>query len=972
MGNWFKDFVTGDWGNAFNANELKPGGWIPNEINNPTGALTALAGGLLLGPAVGAVLAPLAGAAGSAVGGALGSAGLGGVSSALGSLAGSTLGSTAIGLGTGALASNALGGLLGGALGGANKTPAPQAIGAGIAPTYDKTLLDAFNAQLAIEPQKLAANQLYQPQWAKLSGDIQAELARRQLELQTELQSGASGLQAAYLNADRKNQLAQLQGTLPQYQQAIQGITPGYTQALQSTGQLAQNAMARAGVMPQLTAFEGQVGSPYGPAVQQQAQPSMGPAQMPPAQQQALQYQMAMQQAMQGQQSQIPFAAQQAQGQPQANNLVEMQDTTARYQQLAQQLQSFRAAGKADPPELVAAIRREEQGMSAPQGAQAPSAPTGAAATLPPPPGFVPMGPPLPPGIQGPQAPSQEYLDASLLKRQMATNQQAATNRLAAEQQTLSQLPALNQQQAWGQMPPSPQGPAPGQPLGQPSLRDVVAGQYAAAVPQFNAVSPLAQVGQTAAQAAQSAGMVPNAINMAMARSAESAARSAGMVPTAMNTRGIAGPRLQSGLENIDQGTVNQYVSTMPGMADYARKLSQISQQELAAGRGLTPEEERMAQQAARAGYAARGTALGGQSVAAEVLNRADVANQRFQQRMGTAAQAAAGIQGVYQPALAQSLQRQQGGLQYGLEAQGQAFGQARDKDLLAQQLQAQRYSQAMGTQAAGFSQAQAKDTMAQATQAQRYLQATGTQATGFGQALGQGNYLKDAQQQAYAQAMGREALASSTQGAAFQQALQRGTAEQQRLQAGTSIQAGQAQLGAGAMGIQQKAQSDLLNAYFQQPILSNAVNQAGTMGLANQAASGNTLFNPESPIAASFSMLPYQSNIAMQLAQTQANASKQASTNSMIGGIGGSLLGALPTLLPLLGVCWVAREVYGTKTGTWKVFRSWLLNEAPEWLVSAYIKHGPDIAQFIKDKPVLKSVIRRWMDSKIESYLTA
>ena len=845
------DIFSGDWGNAFNINELKPGGWIPDEINNPTGALIALTGGLAAVPLL-------------AAGGA--------------------------------------------------KTSGPQAVGAGTAPTYDKTLLDAFNSQLAIEPQKLAANQLYQPEWAKLSGDIQAQLSRAQMGLQTELQPGASALQAAYLNADRKNQIGQLQGTLPQYQQAIQGITPGYTQALTNAGQLAQSSMARANVMPQLTAFEGQVGSPYGPAVQRQAQPPMMPAQMPAAQQQAAQYQQAMEQAMQGQ-------------------------------------MSFAQQGPSLPVAPTAAIPRSP----------------GSAATLPPPPAAVPMGQPLPPGIQGPQAPSQEYLDAAILKRQTAANQQATDNRLATEQQQFSQAPALNQQQAWGQIPPSQQGPAPGQPLGQSSLQDVVAGQYAAAVPQFNAVSPLAQVGQTAAQAAQSAGMVPNAMNMAYARSAESAARSAGMVPDAANIRGIQGPRLQSGLENIDQGTVNQYVSTMPGMADYARKLSQISQQELAAGRGLTAEEERMAQQAARAGYAARGTALGGQSVAAEVLNRADVANQRFQQRLGTAAQAATGIQGVYQPALAQSLQRQQGGLQYGLEAQGQAFGQARDKDLLAQQTQAQRFNQAMGTQAAGFSQAQAKDTMAQATQAQRYLQATGTQATGYGQALGQGNYLKDAQQQAYTQAMGREALASGAQSTAFNQALQRGTAEQQRLKAGTEIQAGQAQLGAGAMGLQRGAQGDLMNAYNHQPILSNAVNQAGTMGLASQAASGNTLFAPESPIAASFAMLPYQSNIAMQTAQMQANAAKSAGQSAMTGQIIGAAGAAAA-----VAICWVAREVYGTKTGTWKVFRSWLLNEAPEWLVSAYIKHGPDIAQFIKNKPVLKSVIRRWMDSKIESYLTA
>jgi hypothetical protein len=917
MGFW-GDLITGDWGNAFNVKEMKPGGGL---YDFATGDWTNSGESIWGNDTYNAVVPSEAKSIATTVGSkevAL---------PVLGAIFGGPAGYAAGSLAAGALSKKSI--------------PKSSPVGVGTAaPKYDETMLANFNAQLALADKLLAENQRLQPEWAKLSGDIQAQLARAQLGLQGELQPQASSIQAAYLNADRKNQIGQLQSTLPQYQQAIQGLTPGYTQALTNAGQLAQNSMARANAVPQLTAFEGQVGSPYGPAAQRQAQPPMMPAQMPAAQQQAAQYQQAMEQAMQ---AQMGIA-------PQGQSLLAQQ--VAAQQQALQGQMRFPQQGPSLPAEAATAIPRSPA----------------YAATISPPP-VVPMGPPLPPGIQGPQAPSQEYLDASILKRQTAENQQATATRLAAEQQQFSQLPALSQQQAWGQIPPSRQGPAPGQPSAQTSLQDVVAGQYAAAVPQFNAVSPLAQVGQTAAQAAQSAGMVPNAINMAYARSAESAARSAGMVPSAVNIRGIEGPRLQSGLENIDQGTVNQYVSTMPGMADYARKLSQISQQELAAGRGLTAEEERMSQQAARAGYAARGTALGGQSVAAEVLNRADVANQRFQQRLGTAAQAASGIQGVYQPALAQSLQRQQGGLQYGLEAQGQAFGQARDKDLLAQQLQAQRYSQAMGTQGAGFSQAQAKDTMAQATQAQRYLQATGTQATGYGQALGQGNYLKDAQQQAYTQAMGREALASSTQATAFNQALQRSEAEQRRLKAGTEIQAGQAQLGAGAMGLQKSAQGDLLNAYFQQPILSNAVNQAGTMGLANQAASGNTLFNPESPIGFQSAFLPYNANIAMQTAGMQADAAKAAGNSSMMA----SLIGAAGNVAAsYYGVCWVAREVYGTKTGTWKVFRSWLLNEAPEWLVSAYIKHGPDIAQFIKNKPVLKSVIRRWMDSKIESYLTA
>ena len=848
---FFGDFFSGDWGNAFNVNELKPGGWIPDEINNPTGALTALAGGLLLGPAVGTVLAPLAGAAGSAVGGALGSVGLGGVSSALGSLAGSTLGSTAIGLGTKALASNAIGGLLGGA------KPNPQAIGVGTlaagAPTYDKTLLDAFNAQLAIEPQKLAANQLYQPEWAKLSGDIQAELARRQMQLQAELQPGASGLQAAYLNAARKNEIGQLQSTLPQYQQAIQGLTPGYAQAINTTGQLAQQSMQRALQTPQLTAFEDQVGSPYRTPAPQQAGNFSG--------------------------------------------------------QMPQQ----------------------------PQG---------------------------PPPVSAMQSVSSQLLG----------------------------------QQPQGQQGPGPAGQPQGQPMGPQSLQQTPAGGYVGQVQQFQPANVQAMAGMpqevgylnqvaNAQQVAALAGNVPGMSNLDAAQSAQMAAAQAGEVPTARSLSSVRGPQLASNLQNINQGTVNQYLSAMPGMQDYARMLAQQSQGELAAGRSLTPEEQRLADQSARSAYAARGTALGNQAIGAEILNRADVANQRYQQRLQNSAQAANTIQNIYQPALAQSLQRQQAGLQYGLEAQGQAFGQARDRDVLNQQLQAQRYGQAMGTQAAGFGQAQNKDTMAAQLQQQRYNQLTGSQETAFsqagarenvaqqiqqqryGQTMGQQELLQGAQGKAFEQAMGREGLAAGTQQTAFNQALQRGQSQQQRLQAGTSLQAGQAQLGAGALSQLQTAQAPIMNAYFQQPILSQAANQAGTMGLANQAASGNTLFNPESPMAFQSAFLPYQSNIALQQSQMTANAAKQSGQNSMFGSIGGSIIGALPGLLAL---CWVAREVYGTKTSTWKMFRTWLLNEAPEWLVRAYIKHGPDIAEFIKDKPVLKSIIRKWMDSKIQSYIAA
>ena len=77
-----------------------------------------------------------------------------------------------------------------------------------------------------------------------------------------------------------------------------------------------------------------------------------------------------------------------------------------------------------------------------------------------------------------------------------------------------------------------------------------------------------------------------------------------------------------------------------------------------------------------------------------------------------------------------------------------------------------------------------------------------------------------------------------------------------------------------------------------------------------------------------------------------------------MGGGMGGGGMG---------GMCWVAREVYGTENPKWLYFRSWLLSDAPDWLVSLYQEHGEDFALWIHDKPALKDGIRVLMDRAIE-----
>jgi hypothetical protein len=195
----------------------------------------------------------------------------------------------------------------------------------------------------------------------------------------------------------------------------------------------------------------------------------------------------------------------------------------------------------------------------------------------------------------------------------------------------------------------------------------------------------------------------------------------------------------------------------------------------------------------------------------------------------------------------------------------------------------------------------------------------------------------------------------------AFQQAMQRGQAEQQRALAGTQIQAGQAQLGAGAMGQLQAAQAPVLQAFYKQPILQGQVGSAQQMGFNMGQAAGPQLFNPESQTGMGSIYGAYNSQMQLAAAQAQMNAGQKAGKSSMLGSLGGAAIGGLG-----LALCWVAREVYGSENPKWTQFRDWMLNNASDDFVDAYIEHGPKIAEFISDKPDLKNMIRSWMDSKI------
>tara|TARA_B100000427_G_scaffold35756_1_gene25926 strand:- start:4410 stop:5558 length:1149 start_codon:yes stop_codon:yes gene_type:complete len=82
---------------------------------------------------------------------------------------------------------------------------------------------------------------------------------------------------------------------------------------------------------------------------------------------------------------------------------------------------------------------------------------------------------------------------------------------------------------------------------------------------------------------------------------------------------------------------------------------------------------------------------------------------------------------------------------------------------------------------------------------------------------------------------------------------------------------------------------------------------------------------------------------------------------------MGGKMSGAGSLLsggAKLAGKCWVAREVY--QDDRWLLFREWLETKAPTWLHDTYCRYGERVADFIKDKPTIKRVIKFFMDKVI------
>jgi hypothetical protein len=177
------------------------------------------------------------------------------------------------------------------------------------------------------------------------------------------------------------------------------------------------------------------------------------------------------------------------------------------------------------------------------------------------------------------------------------------------------------------------------------------------------------------------------------------------------------------------------------------------------------------------------------------------------------------------------------------------------------------------------------------------------------------------------------------------------------REQVRSGLRAEARQAGAGAFQQTQQVGADPSQFLFGRPsqftqMGSGLYGQA--FNLAGQQA-GPQLFDPN--VGINMAMQRQSNQFGLLGAQAQADASR---SSGLMQGLG-SALGAFT--LP----CWVAREVYGIENPKWLMFRTWLFNDAPSWFRNLYIKHGERFAKFISNKPVLKTIIRKWMNTRIK-----
>ena len=189
--------------------------------------------------------------------------------------------------------------------------------------------------------------------------------------------------------------------------------------------------------------------------------------------------------------------------------------------------------------------------------------------------------------------------------------------------------------------------------------------------------------------------------------------------------------------------------------------------------------------------------------------------------------------------------------------------------------------------------------------------------------------------------------------------AAQRRAEQLQRMQLGAGFIGQEEGIQSGrfgqAFGMNRQLAGDVGMAILGRPSAAIGLGQQ-TLGQAQQGAAGQMgpqLF--DSNVGINMALQNQQNQFGLLGSQAQANASRSAGFMGAAGQIGAAF------------ICWVAREVYGAQNPQWIQFRNWMLNDAPSWFLNLYIKYGERFAKFISNKPVLKNIIRKWMNTKIK-----
>jgi hypothetical protein len=162
--------------------------------------------------------------------------------------------------------------------------------------------------------------------------------------------------------------------------------------------------------------------------------------------------------------------------------------------------------------------------------------------------------------------------------------------------------------------------------------------------------------------------------------------------------------------------------------------------------------------------------------------------------------------------------------------------------------------------------------------------------------------------------------------------------------------------MGQQAFGMNRQLAGDVGMTILGRP--SSAIGLGGQMlGQAQQGAAGPMgpqLFDPN--VGINMALQQRGQDVTFQGMQAQAKAAGSAGIMGAAGSIAGGMI-----------ACWVAREVYGIDNPKWLEIREWMLNDAPSWLRNLYLKYGERTAKFISNKPRVKSIIRKWMNTKIK-----